>query len=472
MKPHWTKFGNRFVLAAGLAVLSGSATAQTIKIGWLSSLTGALSAAAQAENLGVQMAVEEINQGGGILGKKIELLTRDTAGDPTKAVNFAQQLAFSEKVQAVVGPVNSGEALASTPVLARAGVPNIVISTVDELTDPKKYPRAFRVVTTNQQWIGAGNDYALKTLRKTRIAVFADTSGFGANSAKLATSLMAKEGVKPVYSVLMDANKTDVTDEMNKAKAAGAEVLLTWTSSTGLLARILNARGGMAWNVPVIGHPSLMATQVRQLLNKPEYWQNTFAPGYQNLTYGPDGKLPERTKALMDKMRPRLGGGEIDLPFWWVAMGYDTVKVIEHAIKSANSTDPAAIQKALENTKGLEGVYATYTWGPAERNGYPDGSLVVNAANTFKDGAFQARRDKPPYALTRAPGGDARGPEGRPTPAAHGRPLKGRCARTGGEAHPRGLRPPPQGGDARGPAEPDPPHPGWGSVGWGVVEGE
>ena len=94
-----------FVLAAGLCASVASAVAQPIKVGWLSSLTGPLSSAALAENEGVKLAVEEINARGGILGRQIELLTRDTAGDPTKAVNFAQQLAFSDKVSFVIGPV-------------------------------------------------------------------------------------------------------------------------------------------------------------------------------------------------------------------------------------------------------------------------------------------------------------------------------------------------------------------------------
>ncbi len=120
------------LLAAVLAGLATGATAQdTIKIGWLSSLTGALSSAAIAENQGVQFAVDEINQAGGINGRKLELITRDTAGDPTKAVNFAQQLVFSDKVQFVIGPVNSGESLATVPLVAKAGIPNIVIGTVE-----------------------------------------------------------------------------------------------------------------------------------------------------------------------------------------------------------------------------------------------------------------------------------------------------------------------------------------------------
>ena len=389
MKFRWTRSVVSLSMTAGLVAGAGEAAAQTVKIGWLSSLTGPLSSAAIAENQGVQLAVEEINKAGGILGKPIELLTRDTAGDPTKAVNFAQQLAFSDKVHFVIGPVNSGEGLATTPILARAGVPNIIIGSIDELTDAAKYPLAFRAINTNRQWISTANAYALGTLKKSKIAIIADTSGYGTASAKTAQELLDKAGIKPVYSVLIDPNKTDLTDEMNKAKAAGADIVMPWSAATGLLGRLLNARGDLGWNVPVVGHPALMAAQIRKLLNKPEYWENTFAAGYQSTTFGPDGKLPERTQALVDKVRPKAGGGEIDVLFWWIAMGYDTVKMIEHAAKTAGSTDPAAIQKALENTRDFRGVYATYSYGPTERNGVPDSNMMMNAANTFKDGSFK-----------------------------------------------------------------------------------
>jgi branched-chain amino acid transport system substrate-binding protein len=384
-----TKIGKKLALGAALLAAASVTWAQPIKVGWLSSLTGPLSSAALAENQGVQLAVEEINKAGGILGRPIELLTRDTAGDPTKAVNFAQQLAFSDKVHFVIGPVNSGEGLAATPIMARAGVPNLVIGAIDELIDPVKYPRAFRVINTNRQWISTANDYALKVLKKSKVAVIADTSGYGTASAKTAIELLEKAGVKPVYSVLIDPNKTDLSDEMAKARAAGADIVMPWSAATGLLGRLLNARGEMGWNVPVVGHPSLMAAQIRKLLNKPEYWEGAYAAGYQSTTYGADGKLPERTQALVDKVRQKLGGGEIDVLFWWVAMGYDTVKIIEHAIKTAGSTDGAAIQKVLENTREFKGVYATYSWSATERNGFPDSNMAVNPANTFKDGSFK-----------------------------------------------------------------------------------
>ena len=198
MKFSCTNLLKQLGLLTSLAILSSAVSAQTVKVGWLSSLTGPLSSAAIAENQGVQLAVEEINKAGGILGKQIELLTRDTAGDPTKAVNFAQQLAFSDKVQFVIGPVNSGEGLATTPILARAGVPNIVIGAIDELTDATKYPRAFRAINTNLQWISTANNYALDTLKKTKVAIIADTSGYGTSSAKTAQELLAKAGITPV----------------------------------------------------------------------------------------------------------------------------------------------------------------------------------------------------------------------------------------------------------------------------------
>jgi branched-chain amino acid transport system substrate-binding protein len=377
------------VLSSALVAPLSSFAADSIKIGWLSSLTGALSSAAIAENQGVQFAIDEINKGGGINGQKLELLTRDTAGDPTKAVNLANQLIHSDKVSFVIGPVNSGESLATIPVVSRAGIPNIVVASIDELTDPVKFPRAFRVINTNEQWVSNGNAYATKVLKKTKIAIIGDNTGYGVATAKKAAALLEAQGIKPVYSVVVDANKTSLTDEMTKAREAGADVVMPWSAATGLLARVLNARGDMQWNVPIVGHPAIMGLPIKALLNSPAYWDNTFSVGYVSTTYDASGKLPEATQKLMDAIRPQLGG-KIDFTFWWVAMGYDSVKLIEHAIRTAGSTDPAAIQAALEKTQNFKGVYSpAYNYGPKERNGFPDSGMAINRASTFKDGSFE-----------------------------------------------------------------------------------
>jgi branched-chain amino acid transport system substrate-binding protein len=386
---HWAHLtGVLLPLAMSLA---GPAVAQEpIKIGWLPALTGPLSSASIAEDKGAQFAIEEINAAGGVIGRKLELVTRDTEGVPTKAVNFAQQLVLGEKVHAVAGPVNTGESLATLPVVSRAGIPNIVVSSVDDLIGVDKYPRAFRTINTNQQWIDASLDYLLNVLKRRKVAIIGDTSAYAVASIKMINSKLAAVGVEPVSSVLVDPNKTDLTDEITKARQAGADVILTWTGAVGLHARVLNARGNTGWDVPVVAQVGILAYPVKTLVNKPSYLDNVFAPGYVGTTYDDKGNLPATTAAFMTAMGPRLGEpGKIEYAMWQVALGYDTVKVIAHAIRKAGSVDGAAMQKALEETKDLKGVFATYSWGPKERNGVPNNDIVMNLANSYRDGNFK-----------------------------------------------------------------------------------
>lgn len=379
-----------FLFSVGFSALGQTASTEPIRFGWMVSLTGPLSAPGQGVNVGVKLAVDEINASGGINGRRVELLTRDTATDPTKAVSLATQLIHSDKVHVILGPLASGESLATVPIVARTGIPNIVTASVDELTDPKKYPRAFRIHNTVTQWVTFGNDYVVNKSKRTKIALISDTTGYGSVSSRIATEDLRKKGVVPVYTVLIEPNKTDLTDEVSKARAAGADVIMTWSAATGLLARLLNARGDANWDVPVVGHPSLMALPLKQLLNKPSYWDNVYGVGYVAASFDGNGKLPERSQALLNKARPVLGGGEIDTLFSWIAMGYDAVKVAEYGIRKAGSTDPQAVTKALETSTDIKAVLGvTLQYAPDKRDGFGDEHLAINIANTFKDGNFR-----------------------------------------------------------------------------------
>src|SRR5690606_33344138 len=97
---------------------------------------------------------------------------------------------------------------------------------------------------------------------------------------------LKKHGIDPVYTALIDANRPDVTDEVNKARAASADVVFAWSASSGLLARILNARGDQGWDVPVVGQPTLGFGGVGELLSKPTYWDGVYSTGFQNSTRG------------------------------------------------------------------------------------------------------------------------------------------------------------------------------------------
>src|SRR5258708_39932708 len=111
--------------SAGATALASSlpkpaiAAKEPIMIGYLPALTGPSSSTGVGINRGVQLAVQEINAAGGIDGRQIEMITRDTESDPTKAVKGAAELTRGQKVSAVFGPVNSGESLAVVPLFAR-----------------------------------------------------------------------------------------------------------------------------------------------------------------------------------------------------------------------------------------------------------------------------------------------------------------------------------------------------------------
>jgi branched-chain amino acid transport system substrate-binding protein len=296
---------------------------------------------------------------------------------------------LGEKVHFVIGPVNSGESLAALPIISKAGIPNIILSALDDMVGADKFPRAFRTINTNKQWIDQSVDYLTKVLKRRKVAIIGDTSGYAVGSIKVITSELTAVGAEVVSSALVDVNKTDFTDEITKARQAGADVVIAWTGAVGMHARILNAKGNTGWDVPVVAQVGILALAPKTLVNKPSYLDNVFAAGYAGTTYDAKGELPEATKALMKKMGSRLGdAGKIEYTMWQVALGYDCVKIIEHAVKKAGSVDGAAIQKALEETKDLKGVFATYSWSPKERNGVPDLDIVMNLANSYNDGNF------------------------------------------------------------------------------------
>src|SRR5918911_1031875 len=176
----------------------GPAMAQTepIRIGWLAAMTGASSAPAIGFNRGVLYAVETINAAGGVKGRKVEIVTRDTQGDPTKAVNATQEMISQAKVHAIWGPTNSGESLAVTPIMARAKMPNMHPCVVDSLIDPQKFPNAFRLAPSNTQWDDAVRNYCLAILKVKKVAVIGDTTGYGTAAVNASVAGLKKDGAE------------------------------------------------------------------------------------------------------------------------------------------------------------------------------------------------------------------------------------------------------------------------------------
>ncbi len=158
--------------------------------------------------------MKEINAAGGINGRQIELIIRDTQSDPTKAVNGAAELTRGQKVSVVLGPVNSGEALAAVPLIARANTPQIHPCWVDTLIDLQKYPIGFRNAPTNQQIGGAANHYVVDVLKLKKVAVISDTTGYGTASVNAYVPMLKAKGAEVVYQGNIDAANPDLKPEL------------------------------------------------------------------------------------------------------------------------------------------------------------------------------------------------------------------------------------------------------------------
>jgi len=371
-------------LTSGLAA-PAIAQSEPIKIGYLPALTGPSSSTGVGINRGTQLAVDEINKAGGIKGRKIELITRDTQSDPTKAVNAVAELTQRAKASMIWGPVNSGEALAATPLIARDKVPMLHPCWVDELIDVKKYPMAFRIAPTNTQVGGGANHYVVDVLKLKKVAVVSDTTGYGTASANTYVPMLKAKGAEVVYTNHVDAANPDLKPELLRMQSAGAQAIMPWSVNAGFLSRILNTRGAMNWDVPVVGQTTLGSGQTKALLEKPENWNKVYSNNFRNCCYV-NGKLPPRAADYVERLKKEKIEFA-DTLLWWVALGWDGAFMMADALKNAG-TKNEDIVAYMNKVKDWPGIYGTVTWTPEQHNGFPDQEVVMCEVNSLRDGAF------------------------------------------------------------------------------------
>ena len=371
-------------LTSGLAA-PAIAQSEPIRIGYLPALTGPSSSTGIGINRGVQLGVEEINNSGGIKGRKIELVTRDTQSDPTKAVNAVAELTQRQKVSTIFGPVNSGEALAATPLIARDKVPMLHPCWVDELIDVKKYPMAYRIAPTNTQ-IGKGaNNYVVNVLKLKKVAVISDTTGYGTASANTYVPMLKAIGADVVYINNVDAANPDLKPELLRMQSAGAQVVMPWSVNAGFLSRICNTRGAMNWDVPIVGQTTLGSGQTKALLEKPEYWNKVYSNNFRQVCYI-NGKLLPKAEEFVERLK-KAKVEFSDTLLWWVAVGWDSALVMGETFKAVGTKNDDIVAY-MNKIKDRVGIYGTVTWTPEQHNGFPDNEVVMCEVNSLKDGAF------------------------------------------------------------------------------------
>jgi len=371
--------------AAGFAAAVHAADTRTIRIGWVQALTGANASAGIGFDRGIKFRVDEINNTAGAKWK-IELITRDTQGDPTKAVNAVQELIGSQHVHCVIGPSNSGETLATTPIIARAGLPHIHAGVVDSLIDPVKFPNAFRAGASLKQWIEATDRFLVDLRHMKSVAILGDTTGYGTLSVQASEQDLKRRGCAVSYQHLIDLNATNVTPDLVRAKDADSQGVTAWATSAGLLARILNARGELGWKVPVVGHPSLGSGEVGRLLANPANWQDVYQVGFRSCSYGADGKPGPRQAAYVRRLAGKVQIA--DTVLWYLAWGNDVIDLVVDAVTHTGSTTPDSIIGHWNTLRAWPGLYGNYSFTPTNHDGYPSNDVVMSVASSFRDGAY------------------------------------------------------------------------------------
>lgn len=349
-------FVRTLMAAAALVTLAASPVrAQDIRLGFNAdqSGTGAAELGIAARH-GFDLAIEDLNKAGGLLGRKVVGVVRDDTGAPPKSIQNMNELIDSEKVVAVVGPTNSGNALAWLHIPQQKKIPVIVpVATATDIT--KRYEKealnyTFRVSMVDREQVALLLAYAVKASRNQKIAFIADSTGFGQQGVKDLTEVLALHGHKPVAVEKFGPKDTDMTSQLAKIRDAGADTLVVYGLADAN-AQLLRSMEKINYLPTTLGTWGNMSTPLLNIAGKKLAEHIVFA------TSTAEDSNP-RAVALAARVRERYP----QMPtFVAAAQSYDSVMLLAAAIKKAGATDgeklATTLESGLPDTQGIIKLY-------------------------------------------------------------------------------------------------------------------
>ena len=382
--------------AACIALAAGAqqALAQDIKIGFNGDLSASPSAqSGQAAVLGLKTAIEDINAAGVLLGRKVVLVVRDDLSQPPKSIQNMTDLIDNEKVVAVFGPTNSGNALAWKHIPNQKKVP--VMGAIGSGTDITKPMRAgadnymFRVGMVDREQVEGVIGYLKRNPKVKNVGFMIETTGYGQSALKDLEEVGAAQGVKAVAVEKFGVADTDMTSQLNKLKSAGVDTVVIWAQSTPI-AHVFRSMEKINWFPLTLtswaaDNIAFYDTAGKTLSEKPFF--------LRTIT---DNRSPAQQK-LYDRV-----SGQMTSPtaFGFLAHAYDGMHLMAMAVKQAGSTDGDKLRQALENLQGTyDGAMKTYTkpFSPTGHDAllvgdykwahWQDGKLVPYADDVTRAGA-------------------------------------------------------------------------------------
>jgi branched-chain amino acid transport system substrate-binding protein len=367
------------LLAALAAFAAGPAAAQEpIKIGALLAVTGPASFLGAPEARTLEMLVEELNAKGGIAGRKVQLIVKDTGASPEKAISFAKQLIEEEQVFALVGPATSGETMAVKPIaeesrtlLLSCAAAEAIVNPVARYVFKTAQKDSHAIVKVFQQ---------MKKMGIARIGVLSSNTGFGKAGKEQIAKLAPEHGIQIVVDEVYDKAATDLTAEVTKVKAANVQAILNWSIEPAQAIVIKNARQlGVA--VPIFqSHGFANIQYVRAAGAAAE--GVVFPASRIVVAEALPEKHPQKAVLVSYKKAYESRYGEDASAFGGYA--HDAFALLVRAIKEVGP-DREKVRAAVEGMKGFVGTSGVFAFGPADHNG-----LDVDAFEmvTVKDGKF------------------------------------------------------------------------------------
>ncbi|MGS0743973.1 ABC transporter substrate-binding protein [Glaciimonas sp. GG7] len=352
MKIHTHAHKHTLALAMLFATVS-AAHAEDIKIGFNGDLSASPSAlSGKAAVFGIEAAIEDINAAGGVLGRKLSLVTRDDLSQPQKSIQNMSELIDAEKVVAVIGPTNSGNALAWKHIANQKKIPVIgAIGSATAITYPMS-PGAdnymFRVSMVDRDSIAALMAYAKKNPSSKKIGYLVETTGFGQGGLKDIEEIGKLQQIEPGCNEKFAVADTDMTSQLSKCKAAGVDTLVVWAQAVPS-AQLMRSMEKISY-MPT----TLMSWGIQQ----PSFYEIAGKAGagpifLQTLT----DERTARQQKLYERIAPKMPSS----PFGIAGHAYDAVLLLSAAIRQANSTDGVKLRVALESLQGnVDGVMKTY----------------------------------------------------------------------------------------------------------------
>jgi len=344
--------------------------APPIKIGALFSITGPASFLGEPERNTAQMVVDEINRAGGIGGRTLELVTYDTQGDATKAVQAATRLIKEDKVVAIIGPSTTGDTMAVIPLVEKAQIPLVSCAAGIKITEPVK---KWVFKTAQNDSLAVARIYEqLKKQKISRIAVLTVSDSFGSSGREQLTAQAKSYGIQIITDETYGPKDTDMTAQLTKIRGTQAQAIVCWGTNPGpaIIARNVKQLG---LNIPLYMSHGVSSKKFIELAG--DAADGIILPSGRvlvaNLLPNSDPQKKNLQKFVKDyQLRYKAEGDHFGGHAW------DAVMLLKDAIERGGDS-PAGIREQLEQTRNFMGIGGIYNYSAQDHAGLTKDAFVL-----------------------------------------------------------------------------------------------